>query len=322
MARWEKTLEVIDGVAREAIIPPLTTVNGTNIGWLAERNSFLWDGDPAEVHSKRNSVEVYRFQNQAWKSAGFLAIPKPRREVTWNFGKGEYKGVKAPTIHVRSSGNEIHLFVNVDGRLLHKKGLEFDPEILNEADYRKEISRANLDSDQPISALRPVNTDFDLIGWSRVREKQNSELIILPIRRATWDETDHGLMVDGQPAALLIDDVASNRPVCHLCRFDGANWSEMASEPLPFGSRRFRTFTANDGQRSYLHVMTSTGSQDYVYAVEAGGLRMTRGASKVRNAAAMRLIDNGVLWLVAAGLRNHSRRHDCAIHVVFHEARL
>jgi uncharacterized RDD family membrane protein YckC len=129
--------------------------------------------------------------------------------------------------------------------------------------------------------LARVGSD-PLAGWSLVRDKQLPKIEYPGLGQGFnypgGREHSHGILIGGKAAAVIIDDAQSNDPIARLYRLDGNKWIEAASQPLPFGSRLFKTHTTEDGQRSYL-VVARASDVNHVYAIEPTGFRETIGAN-------------------------------------------
>ena len=122
-----------------------------------------------------------------------------------------------------------------------------------------------------------LQTKF-LTSWSLVREKPTVQYL-------GFGQTN-GLLIDGKPAALIIDNLVVKNPpgltgrlypTAQLYRLEGTAWNEYAAMSLPCGATTFATFTTRDGQRSYF-VSRSYLGESYVYALEANGFRDTSGS--------------------------------------------
>jgi uncharacterized RDD family membrane protein YckC len=85
---------------------------------------------------------------------------------------------------------------------------------------------------------------------------------------------DGGMLVGGQPAALIITTTVPGWTMGHFYRFDGTQWSPFATQSFPLGSAHFHVFSCQDGQKSYLAATTSMGA-GYHYAIESTGIRKT-----------------------------------------------
>ena len=251
-----ESYEVVDGAAQ-----PFTFVAPRS--WPQEGQRFLLNGEAAYVEQAAAGFTVSTFKSGGWNISSEVVLPDVRRG--WMFGQTQ---VIALWMTCLNQGDRIHFFLQAEGRLLHREGLELKPVSVTNSSRAIQPRVEGDSADEPVSALKAVNTEGEIAGWSLVRETAGD--------LNSWTH-QLGMLVGGQPAALMVDYVQTGHPVGHLYRFDGAKWSEFAKQPFPFGSNQFRAVSCRDGQKSYIVVTTSTGVA-HVYAVETSGVRATQGA--------------------------------------------
>ncbi len=247
---------------------------------------------PAYLEKTKTGFIVKAFRNGAWDAMGNLRLPMitQNRLVGSNSGKPglvPMSGAKA-SVQIFNSGDDVHLFLHNDGYVLYRKGLDFEP---NE----KTISIPTVVSDstddatvKTVSMTQTSDTEIaDIInnpewkGWSLVRDQPLDDFN--GVMRYT-----HGLVVDGQPVAVIVEGALSGNPIGHFYRFDGQAWSEWKTLSFPFGSSSFRTLSNQDGQKSYLIAATTTQAL-HLYAVEATGFRKIIGLDRWENSASIGL---------------------------------
>ena len=271
-----ESFEVVDGA-----VQPSTFV--TPRSWPQERQRFLLNGEAAHVEKVPNGFTVSTFQAGAWGNTSVVVLPSSQRDRT--FDKTSVNFQRDTSMTCLNQGDRIHVFLWVAGHLLHREGLELQP-VGAPDDPRNQRLNGNPEStDESVSALKAANTEGEIAGWSLVRE-------------AIMGNSPHGpqhllgMLVGGQPAALIVDDAQTGYPVGRLYRLDGAKWSEFATQVFPFGSNQFRAVTCRDKQKSYLVATTSMGAA-HVYAVESAGMRPTNGAAPQMNQALKNLVVYG-----------------------------
>jgi uncharacterized RDD family membrane protein YckC len=236
-----------------------------------ERNhgqQFLLDGQPAFVSAGANGIAISTFNSGVWSNTFDVVFPDQDRD--WTFGNTQVNFKRAEYLRCFNQGDQIHVFVNVDGCLLYRNGLELQP-------YRnsgtRSIEKGGDSETRPASALRPCNTGAQIAEWSLVRE----DVVI----NDPWN-IPQGMLITGQPAVLIIEDVRTGNPVGHLYRFDGISWSLFASQSFPFGSVEFRANSNPDGQKSYILATTSLGRGN-LYVVDSTGVRPANKFADVPN---------------------------------------
>ena len=253
---------------------------------------------PAYLEKTKTGFSVKAFHNGAWIPIGNLRLPTiaQNRLVGPNPGKpglAPILGAKA-TVQIFNAGDDVHLFLHNDGYVLYRKGLEFEP---NE----KTISIPTVVSDSTDDAtvktvsmthasdseLVAIVNDPDWKGWSLVSDQPLDDFN--GVMRCT-----HGLVVDGMPAAVIVEGTLSGNPIGHFYRFDGKAWSEWTTLSFPFGATSFRTLSSQDGQKSYV-IATTTTQTMHLYAVEAAGFRKIIGLDRWENAASIGLFFYGII---------------------------
>lgn len=260
----EESFELVDGV-----LQPATFSNAP--AWPTDDQRFLLNGEAAYVSRTPTGFSVTSFQAGKWGNESELAVPATLGDWTFHYNRGAW-------ITCVSHGDRVHVFLHTEGRLFHREGLEFQQEPAVDPLGRR-FNGVAATTDAPVSALRPTNFDGQSRGWSLVREKAN-----VPPPEAYSHRNLFGMLFDGQPAALIVEDARDGVPVGHLYRFDGSTWTEFATQSFPFGSKLFRVISRRDGRKPYIVATTTTGAA-HVFAVEATGIRATRGGSSLPNSA-------------------------------------
>ncbi|MEK6258400.1 MAG: RDD family protein [Planctomycetota bacterium] len=251
-----ESFELVDGVLRPATFayPP---------AFPLDDQRFLLNGEAAHVSRSPTGFSVTTFRDGKWGHESELAVPATLGDWTFHYQRGAW-------ITALSHGDRVHVFLHTEGRLFHREGLVFQ-----EADAAA--------TDAPASALRPANFDGQTSGWSLVREKPNT-----PPPKAYSHRNLFGMLYDGQPVALIVEDNRDGYPVGYFYRLGGSTWTEFATQTFPFGSTEFRVVSRRDGRKSYILATTTTGAT-HVLAVEATGIRATNGGSSLPNPALNRL---------------------------------
>ena len=250
--------------------------------WGGGGELFLLQDNPAYVEKTANGFTVYAYQDEAWNALGNLLFPDfgQERQYVGHTEKITLASVpgKTSAVQIFNTGDELHVFLKHDGRILYRKGLKLDSEnetipMPSGSSGEEEQDRIATIAHTDASASDLTNTlsEDDISNWSLVR--------LEPAATPKVTSFLHGLLIEGQPAALIVDGALEGSPVGRLYRFDGSAWVESANQPLPFGSEMFRTLTSADGQRSFLSVMTTT-RVSRLYAIEASGLRSTKGLDR------------------------------------------
>ena len=257
---------------------------------------FLLNGDPACVVPMIDGIVVSTWHAGAWDTGRYVVLPDSTK--AWTFSTTQVRFDDDQRMTCIHQGDRIHTFLGVEGRTLYREGLELLPASSTTptpvARRGMGIQEVQHDaSNEPASALRTANTEDQIAGWSLVRDA--------PERTASWHvlHEPYGLLVSGQPAVLVVDDIDTGYPVGHLYLFDGTGWSEFANQPFPFGSRQFHVATRHDAQKAYIVATTSMGVE-YVYSVDGAGVRATTGA--IRQEAGMAPIYKKYLyWIETLG---------------------
>ena len=105
--------------------------------------------------------------------------------------------------------------------------------LLNDPYLQRQLVRRSMnlsDSDstlESVSALTPGNAERLIGPWSLVHDDNSS---------TNQENRHYGMLVDGQPAAVINDNISSGSPVGHFYRPNGSIWSEFATLRFPFGS--------------------------------------------------------------------------------------
>lgn len=245
-----ESFELVDGHLRPATFAYAPA-------WPLDDQRFLLNGEAAYVSRSPTGFSVTTFRDGKWGHESELAVPATLGDWTFYYQRGAW-------ITALSHRDRVHVFLHTEGRLFHREGLEI-----------QEVNAA--DTDAPVSALRPANFDGQTRGWSLVREKPNT-----PPPKAYSHRNLFGMLYDGQPAALIVEDHRDGNPIGHLYRFDGSTWTEFATQTFPFASTEFRVVSRRDGRRSYILATTTTGAT-HLFAVETTGIRATSGGSSLPN---------------------------------------
>ncbi len=252
--------EVVDGAAQPSDFVWPTTVH-------RDGNRFLWKGEPAVVDFSRTFKKwtVSTFQQGLWQEIGLVVLPRNDQRDGVESADTDVVGIEC---HNRA--DRIDLFLERDDCLYYRNGLELAPL----------PSESVAAAEQPAPTVIESLADSPAAGWSLIcRRFVKPTKPVVPQTGVSSKKTFWGMLVEGQPAVLFFDDLKSNEPIGHIYRFDGQNWTELASQQFPLGSHDFRVFTTTDGQRSYLGASTSIGAAN-VYAVEATSIRKTNASQE------------------------------------------
>lgn len=275
--------EVVDGRAKESnYVDPRFS--------LPQGQLFLLNGEPARVEYFVRRFVVSTIRTGTWTKTESVILPDTDRD--WTIGSSRINFQRVTQMKCFNHGNQIHVFLNVDGALVYRSGLDLKPFVATDASLPNSNSTQADSTTAPASAMNVQNSVAQIAGWSLVRnpnESADSSTVT-----QTTIPVDGGMLVEGQPTALTVDQTQPGDSVGSIYRFDGAQWSLFASQRFPFGSNRFRTVVCDNGQRSYIVATTSLGS-GHVYVVDANGIRHTDGAAAPPYWGPKHL--TGILWI-------------------------
>lgn len=253
-----ESYEIVDGAvekqANSKLTYPLTQ----------EGQRFQWKREAARVQPSRvGGFEMATLGPNGWQNDCNVVLP-PKNQ-TLSFEQKTVNLLFVRSISCINQGDRIHLFLRTDRYLLHREGLDIETIPLTR------YSQSFLDSLEPASAVNPANTQDPLAGWSVVGEIDND----------SWNE-QNGMLMGGQPAALIVTGASKGHPVGRFYRFDGKAWSVAATQPFPFGSTMFRALTTQDGQKGYVLAITTVGIE-HLYAFEPEGIRQVPTPTQASN---------------------------------------
>lgn len=278
--------EMVDGVAQPSqFVTPKT--------WPRESQRFLLNGEPAYIDKKSQNFTVSTLKAGAWVTAGDVVLPSSHRD--WTFGKTRVNFSRATFITCLSQGDRVHVFLYVDGSVLHREGLDLQPSGQDINSLVKSVVNGRLDvrvadgilANLPASALRAANVEAATDGWQLVHDRAEPWV-------PNHIHTGVQMLVGGQPATLIVKGLDTGHPVGHVFRFNGTKWSEFLTQAFPFGTNQIRAVTCRDGEKSYLVAITSTETA-HVYAIEASGIRKTNGAAPQMSPAVQMLVVYGMV---------------------------
>ena len=211
----------------------------TDRNWTSESGDALVEASPSPLLSRYWKA----------KSAALAAVRNTRQ-----FGHSS-----AGSMRIVSIGPEMHLFWQVDNRILYRRGIDMIPLI------PQSQSETSAESSFPVSALEAENATGIAHGWSVVVSE-------LP-------ELDDGIWwpvaVGGEPAVIMSPaSHQSSMPVTAL-RIEDGRWTAFASTTLPFLTIPVQAGSRMDGSMAYLGVKSGIG-RSYVLALEPSGFRPTQ----------------------------------------------
>ena len=232
----KQQFEVIDDVVQPADFP------------FEYDSAIVLDNEIAGIHwhHKLEKLVVTRRKPEGWVEDSFVVHPAEDRVQ---------HPINAPGIPVLKCicrDDQIYAFLKTRNHLFFREGLQF-----------QKID----DQGQPIpleSGESESNSDDEeYAGWS-----------LVPKETVDPDSVEHqyGALFEEKPAALIVDQVSTGHPVGHFFKFNGNEWSEIASLQFPFGSNWFRVLTRSGDQSPYVVATTSTGT-GFAYVVEPLGFR-------------------------------------------------
>ena len=272
-----ESYEVVEGAVQPANL-------AAPRGWFPAEQQLLLNGEAAYVSgTPQSGFRVSTFTAGRWGNDRDVVLPNRYRDLMFRFQRGVY-------LTCLNQGDRVHVFLHTGGRLFYREGLELQPADTSSNPFNGQRASASKGADEPVSALRPVNFDGASAGWSLVREDTSRQHPLTPFTHQNL----FGMLVGGRPAAMIVEDNQDGTPVGKFYRFDGTNWSEFATRTFPFGSNNFRAVSCRDGEKAYIVATTTTGAGQ-VYAVEATGIRATKGASQLTTQTIQQLMIFGMI---------------------------
>lgn len=229
--------------------------------WLHEQQRFLLAGEPAFVEFATTRFTISTLSAGVWGISHELVLPDGQPTLIDGIPIDFKKASKATCIN---QGDRLHLFLEVEGRMLHHEGLELRAAVGSAA------SNVGL-LEQPASALNAANTPADATGWTIVNKVPMQATGIFVGYSAMCNQ--FGLLVDGKPAAIVVDTSDASAMVGHLFRLENGQWSEFATQTFPFGTSAIRAVICQDHQTSFVLAKTSAGLV-HLYEVKADGIQV------------------------------------------------
>ncbi len=229
--------------------------------WLHEQQRFLLAGEPTFIEFATSRFTISTLSAGAWGVSHELVLPDSQPTLIDGIPIDFKMASKAICIN---QGDRIHLFIDVEGRLLHHEGLELRAAVGSAA------SKVGV-LEQPVSALNAENRPADVSGWTVVNKvpmHATGTFVGYPAFSNKF-----GMFVDGKPAAIVVDTADASAVVGHLFRLENGQWSEFATQTFPFGTSAIRAVICQDHQSSFVLAKTSAGLV-HLYEVNADGIRV------------------------------------------------
>ncbi|MDB5346616.1 MAG: domain containing protein [Schlesneria sp.] len=239
--------------------------------WVADQQRFLLDGEPVLIAKSGLQFAISTFEAGAWVVTQDLLLPDSQREIVINDMPLNFQ--KATQAICINQGDRVHLFLEVDGWMLYREGLDL------QAVTGTSARRVSL-PEEPVSALNAANMEGGPAVWTLINKVSIADVGNNFTFRNRSSGNKFGLLLNGQPAALIVDGSDPATMVGHLFRFDGRQWTEFATQTFPFGTAAIRTVVSQDDQTSFIVATTSTGVV-HAYEVDAAGVRPTPGNREV-----------------------------------------
>ena len=197
-------------------------------------------------HAPLEKFYVSRQTSEGWVDESFVVLPTDKRAPPQRIAVAE------PKLECLYRGDVIFAFLKTGGQLYFHEGLPC-----------QKIDRQG----QPIpfekNESKSAEVDQASTGWSVVRNEDVN---------ANWTDHQYGTLFEEKPAALIVDQGSAGYSIGHFYKFNGHEWSEIASLPFPFGSTEFRVLTRSGSQSPFIVATTSTGTA-FAYVVEPPGFR-------------------------------------------------
>ena len=220
--------------------------------WVLDSQRFLLNGTLAEISNNRNGTgfTITSLISNSWVATHDVVLP----DSSWMFRTIPISFASVMSIECVSQGDRLHCFARTHDSLAYREGLRLRP-----------VGKfAQVDADGLPSALEPANWGYELQRWSIVTKLPAIGAQILT----------GGMLIEGRPAALIVDKLPNGHSTGKVYRFDGTAWSLFETVNFPFGGVNFRTVSRNDGERSYILMTTATG-RVYVFSASAAGVKQT-----------------------------------------------
>lgn len=244
-------VELVDG-------KPQPVAGVTSTSQVPAGHRFLLDGERALISLKGTDLIISKVVGTQWENDSVVVLPS--REHTWTIDGTSVNFQNVHRVQLIDTGDRLHVFLDLGGPILYRTGLDRRP--ITGADRTAVLPAAPPLTDEPVSALMPENSEIALAGWSVISRTLDPD----------YDPGQPcGMLIDGQPAILLVHSI--NPGLCRgsVHRFDGTQWTEFANVEFPLASGLFQVHSTEDAQRSYLFMSTSLGVT-YGYRIDAAGI--------------------------------------------------
>lgn len=236
--------------------------------WPDEQERFLLAGEPAFVQRTATGFAVSTFNAGLWTVSHQLELPAGQPPLIDGIPINFNAASRAMCLN---QGDRIHLFLDVEGRMLHHEGLDLRP--------IGSIAPNVGTGEQPVSALEAEKTLGGVTGWTVVNKMRMEEPG--PIRGSLFTNNKFGIFLNGQPAVVLVDASDESAVIGRFLQLENGKWTEFATQAFPFGTESMRAVSCDDHQTAFVVAITAAGFAR-VYEVNANGVHATHGVSTLQ----------------------------------------
>lgn len=265
--RWfysasDTTYELVDGQLQQsnlAIHP--------SMDW--GRRGFLIDGQLSLVIPSASGIIVDSYVEGSWKTQGTIVDSDRIWAAFGALNSSNAAGVNFS--QVLECDGTYHLFWHLQGRLYHRTGIDVVPSTT--PSLPNSDNSFALGNGTTASALNVANFDPSSTGWTQVRDTPAASMV--------FGFANHPIMIEGKPAAFILDEPRAGVLVGRLYRLIDGSWIEWDSIVLPFGTASSAGTALDDGSVSYVGVCTSQGGTAF-YRFDDMGVHETAGDANVK----------------------------------------
>ncbi len=270
-------LRQLGGAERVELIDP-----SHHHGWSRPERRVVSQGRPEYFQAGPQGIRRVSLVNGGqWQTTASATLPLPLLTPAWKVAdtvvrtSADQRAAlnRDQFLRVVCDDSGVHLFVLFDTALLYRADIPFQKTANANGSLESLFSDA-------VSALLPENVPFRAEGWTVLTANLPIPVTVPPTPTASNGMTArkwYPLMIEGEPAVIVIDDSDPARPQGLAFRQQGKQWEQLTSCPFPFGTEQYSLVTENGARHAHFLTATSLGGWS-CYRIDATGFHRERAS--------------------------------------------
>ena len=248
--------------------------------WSGDESRVVSHGRPEYFQVGLRGIHRNSLVNGQWTTTAAASVLLPLWTPAWEVAETVVRTSadqlalnRDQFLRMVCDDSGVHLFALFDTALLYRADIPFQKTANANGSLESLFSDA-------VSALLPENVPFRAEGWTVLTANLPIPVTVPPTPTASNGMTArkwYPLMIEGEPAVIVIDDSDPANPHGLAFHRQGKQWKQLTSCPFPFGTEQYSLVTESGSGQAHFLTATSLGGWS-CYRIDATGFHRERAS--------------------------------------------